>query len=84
MLSDGVRALIAHVAFWSLLAGGWFSGALKTRTAIVFLALWAAALIGNQHLGYGNYLFVAAEALLAAVLVLIVLKRDVGPYWWRR
>jgi len=76
MGSAAMAALIAHVAFWFLLAYGWFWGEIKGRRLAAFLALWAGGLLG-LHLPFGAALFPSYVALLDIALVLVVVKGDV-------
>ena len=74
MGSAAIAALIAHFAFWFLLAYGWFWGEIKGRRLATFLTLWVGGLLGLPHLG--TALFPSYVALLDIALVLVVVKGD--------
>jgi hypothetical protein len=76
MGSAAMAALIAHSAFWFLLAYGSFSGEIKGRRLAAFLTLWAGGLLGLPHLPFGTALFPSYVALLDIALVLVVVKGD--------
>ena len=71
-----MAALIAHLAFWFLLAYGWFWGEIKGRRLATFLTLWVGGLLGLPHLPFGTELFSSFVALLDIALVLVVVKGD--------
>ena len=75
MGSVAIGALIAHAAFWVLLARGWVGGELGTTGACVVLALWLLGLALSSQMPYVP--FASVVALLDVVLVLIVVKGDV-------
>jgi hypothetical protein len=77
MGSPAIAALIAHVAFWLLLASGSFLGALKGRGLAAFLTLWVWGFLGFPYLPFGAALFSSYVALLDVALVLVVAKGDV-------
>jgi hypothetical protein len=77
MGSPAVAALIAHFAFWFLLAYGWFWGEIKGRGLAVFLTLWVCGLLGLPYLPFGTALFSSYVAVLDVALVLAVFKGDV-------
>jgi len=83
MLSATIGAVIAHLAFWSLLVGGRLRGRLRLKGVVVFLVLWVAAYLVSPYILYGGGLFVAFEAVLAIALVLIVFQGDVRVLWWK-
>lgn len=71
-----VATLVAHIAFWVVLAYGWYWQALSDRGAGVFVALWAAGFFGLPFLPSGDALFSSYVAVLDIVLVLLVLQGD--------
>ena len=77
MGSAGVAAWIAHIAFWVLLAYGWFWEELGGRGVAVLLFLWLAGLFGLPHVPYGRAMFSSFVAVLDVALVFLVFKGDV-------
>lgn len=76
-MSALIAALIAHVAFWILLAYGWFSEELAVRGIIVFLLLWIGGWFGLRFVPRGPGTFFSWVALLDIALVFIIFKGDV-------
>lgn len=76
-LSAVIGALIAHVAFWVLLACGWFWDELTTRRIVVFLLLWIGGWFALRFVPYGPDMFFSWVALLDIALVFIIFKGDV-------
>ena len=77
MLSPGVAALIAHVAFWFLLAYGRFWDEVTPRGATILAALWLTGWFALPFVPYGAALFPSYVAVLDIVLVWIIFKGDV-------
>jgi hypothetical protein len=77
MGSAVVAGWIAHVAFWTLVIVGAWSGELRPRGLAAFLILWVAGVFGLPYLPYGAGLFTSYVAILDVALVFIVLKSDV-------
>ena len=77
MLSPGVAALIAHLAFWLLVAYGWFWDEIGPTGILVMVVLWVAGWFGLPHLRYGAALFPSYVAALDVALVFLVFKGDV-------
>jgi hypothetical protein len=70
--------LIAHVAFWTMLALGVLFGELRWRSAAVFVALWLCGALGLERLTPAGGPWVTPYiAVLDIVLALIVFKGDV-------
>jgi len=61
--------LIAMVAFWVAAIRLWVCDGPKTP--LIFIAVWGIGFIAFPHLGLSSYFFIAFEAILAAILVLI-------------
>jgi hypothetical protein len=76
-MSAGLAALLAHTAFWVLLAYGWFGEDLGPRGVAIFLGLWTAGLFGLQLIPNGDGMFFSYVALLDIALVFLVFKGDV-------
>jgi len=72
--SAAIGGVIAHVAFWLLLALGWRE--LRGRTIALFVAAWLTAWLGLPLIG-GELFFVPIVAVLDIVLVLLVFNGDV-------
>jgi hypothetical protein len=77
MGSAGVAAWIAHIAFWVLLAYGWFWEELGVHGLAVLLVLWLAGLLGLPYVSYGPAMFSSFVAVLDVALVFLVFKGDV-------
>ena len=76
-MSAGIAALIAHGAFWILLAYGWFWDEVGPRGATILLALWLAGYFGLPFIRYGDAMFSSFVALLDVALVFMIFKGDV-------
>jgi hypothetical protein len=76
-MSAGVAALIAHGAFWVLLAYGWFWEEIGPRAIVIFLLAWIAGMFGLPLVPYGESMFSSFVALLDIVLVFLIFKGDV-------
>jgi hypothetical protein len=76
-MSAGIAALIAHVAFWVLLAFGWFWEDVGRVGLTILLLLWLAGWFGLPLVPYGDGLLTSYVAVLDIVLVFIVFKSDV-------
>ena len=72
--SAAIAGVIAHVAFWVLLALGWRE--LRQGTIAVFATAWAAGWLALPLID-GALFFVPLVAVLDVVLVLLVFKGDV-------
>jgi hypothetical protein len=75
--SPAVAALIAHAAFWMLLAYGCVWGEIKGRGLAAFLALWIGGLYGLPYLSSGAALFSSYVAVVDIALVFVIFKGDV-------
>lgn len=76
-MSAGIAALVAHAAFWTLLAYGWVQEEIGPRVVAIFLLLWGAALIGLRWVPVGDAMFPSFVALLDIALVFVIFKGDV-------
>lgn len=76
-MSAGIAALIAHGAFWVLLAYGWFWDEIGSRGIAVFLLLWAGGLFGLRFVPLGDALFPSFVAVLDLALVFLIFRGDV-------
>ena len=72
-----VAALIAHTAFWMLLAWGVFTVELRLRGALIAVLFWIAGYFTLPLIPYGAAMFLSYVALLDIVLVLVIFKGDV-------
>ena len=77
-MSAGIAAWIAHVAFWILVAYGWYWQELGVRGVTVALVLWLAGLIGLPYLPLGEAMFMSYVAGLDVGLVFVIFKSDVN------
>jgi len=76
--SPFIGALVAHAAFWVLLAIGFISTRLKKLGAAVFVLLWGTGYIVLPRLAFWTGPLVTAwVAILDIALVFIVFKGDV-------
>ena len=76
-MSASIAAVIAHLAFWLLLAYGWFWDEIGPRGIALFLLLWLAGMIGLRFVAKGDALFPSFVALLDIALVFLIFKGDV-------
>ena len=76
-MSASIAAVIAHLAFWLLLAYGWFWDEIGPRGIALFLLLWLAGMIGLRFVAQGDALFPSFVALLDIALVFLIFKGDV-------
>lgn len=76
-MSAGIGAIIAHVAFWVLLAYGWFWDEITARGIAIFLLLWIAGYLVLGFIPYGRDAFFSWVALLDVAMVFIIFKGDV-------
>lgn len=67
--------LIALAAFWIVCIRLWVVDG--PQVPLIFVAIWAAAYFGFPRLGIGGFYFVAFEALLTAILLIIEKCKDV-------
>lgn len=77
MGSAGIAALVAQVAFWSLLLYGLAWDELTPKGAALFVLVWAAGRYAFPWLPLGADLFPPFVAILDIVLVLLIFKGDV-------
>ncbi len=73
-----LAALVAHAAFWAVLAIGWYWDELGLRGIAVFLVLWLSGYFGLPHITNGTALFGPFVAVLDIALVFAVFKGDVA------
>ena len=67
--------LIPFVAFWVLIFFGWDDLGLK---GVLFcIALWGVLLLGFTMTGLSPSVFVAAQALIDVVLILVIFGGDI-------
>ena len=76
-MSGAVAALIAHVAFWFLLAYGWGWQEIGGRGLAVFLLLWVIGYVAVDFIPSGAVPFSSWVALLDIALVFVIFKGDV-------
>ena len=61
--------LVALIAFWCLAIRLWMIDGPKIP--LIFIAIWLVALFAIPALGWPGFVFLAVEALLAAVLLIV-------------
>ena len=61
--------VIVLVAFWALAIRLWLTEGPKIP--LIFIGLWLLGFFGFPFLGIAGYFFLAFEAILAAILILI-------------
>ena len=76
-MSAGIGAVIAHAAFWILLAAGWWSQELRVRGVTLFVLLWTGGWFGLRFIPFGPQVFFSWVAVLDVALVFIIFKGDV-------
>jgi hypothetical protein len=76
-MSAGIGALIAHAAFWVLLAYGWWMDELGARGIALSVGAWVAGYFGVTMIPQGADMFFSYVALLDVVLVFVIFKGDV-------
>ncbi len=67
--------LIPFAAFWVLIFMG--RGELGLKGVLFCVALWIALLVGCVTLDIASYWFVAAQALIDAILIVVVFGGDI-------
>jgi hypothetical protein len=75
--SPGAGALVAHIAFWVLLAYGWFWSEIGPRGLAIAVLLWLCGLFGLPLVPYGPAFFAPFVAVLDIALVFVIFKGDV-------
>ncbi len=76
-MSAGVAALIAHVAFWFLLAYGLAWQEIRRTGLVIFLSLWILGYFAVGFIPYGAVPFSSWVAALDIALVFVIFKGDV-------
>jgi hypothetical protein len=76
-MSAGIGALIAHVAFWVLLAYGWFWEELGAKGIVTFVLLWLGGMYALEWIPQGPSMFFSWVALLDVALVFLIFKADI-------
>jgi len=66
---------LPSAGFWILIFIG--RGDLGLKAILVSVAIWAGLLYGFMSLGIRSYFFVAAQALLDIILILIIFSGDI-------
>jgi dolichyl-phosphate-mannose--protein O-mannosyl transferase len=67
--------LIALVAFWVVAIRLWLVDGPKVP--LIFIAIWAAGYFGFPLMGVRGFFFIAFEALLTAILLIIERYKEV-------
>ena len=67
--------LLPFIAFWVLIILG--RSELGFKGAIFCIALWITLLIGFMKLDYPEYWFVAAQAVIDAILIIVIFGGDI-------
>jgi hypothetical protein len=73
----GIAAIVAHVAFWVLLAYGWFWEEVGGVGVVIFLVLWTIGYFGLPCIPNGADLLFSYVAVLDVALVFIIFKGDI-------
>ena len=74
------RALLPHVAFFVLLAAGWWLQELSLRRIGMFLVIWLVASAAVPMLPYGGLWMTALVSVLDVMLILMIFRRDIRIY----
>jgi hypothetical protein len=77
MGSPAVAALIAHLAFWTLIIYGYAVGELRSKGVTVFVLLWLGGRLGLPYVPHGAAMFSSFVAALDIALVFVIFKGDV-------
>jgi hypothetical protein len=77
MGSPAVAALIAHLAFWTLIICGYAVRELRSKGVTVFVLLWLGGRLGLPYVPHGAALFSSFVAALDIALVFVIFKGDV-------
>ena len=75
--SGAIGGAIAQLAFWMLVAWGYFSGELRLRGVAIAILLWLAGTFGLPYLTHGATLITSYVAVLDIVLVFVIFRGDV-------
>ena len=66
---------LPYIVFWGLL---WFARReLGWRGVAIFVGIWAGLLAACIYSGLSPYVFVAAQAVLDCILILVIFKGDI-------
>ena len=78
-MSAAIGALVAHAAFWGLLAYGLWMQTLRLTRAILFLSLWIGGRVVLAYVVYGPApsMFISWVAILDIALMLILFGGDI-------
>ena len=69
-----ISSITPFVAFWILIVVG--RGELGLKGVLSCVAIWVGLLLGFMYIDISSYFFVAAQALLDIVIVLIIFGAD--------
>lgn len=72
-----VMLMIPVVAFFLLILAGLRTGELSSRQALIFLLIWIMIGLTCQAIGWPPSVFVAVQAVLDCILVLMVFGDDI-------
>jgi hypothetical protein len=76
--SGAAAALIAQVAFWTIVGIGVFTRELRPRAAVLFVLAWTVGMVVLPRVASTGALFVTPYvAVLDIVLAFVVFKGDV-------
>jgi len=67
--------LIPFVGFWILVYIG--RDELGLKGAVLCIALWIGLFVGSMKLSLPSYYFTAAQALLDAILIIVIVGGDI-------
>lgn len=65
------------IAFFVLIAAGLWLGELNIKRALLFVAIWVFGLVGFGLLELPRAFFVAVEAILDCILLLMIFGGDI-------
>ena len=77
MGSAAIGGTLAQLAFWILVAWGYFSGEIRLRSVAIAIGLWLAGNFGLPYLPLGATLITTYVAVLDITLVFVIFRGDV-------
>ena len=77
MGAAAIGGALAQLAFWILVAWGYFSGEICLRGVAIAIGLWLVGNFGLPHVAYGAPLITTYVAVLDIALVFLIVKGDV-------
>jgi hypothetical protein len=79
LMSAALGGMVAHLAFWVLLAYGRAADQVSIGGVVAFVLIWVVAAVGLRSLPYAPAadMFPSVVAVLDVVLVLVIFKGDI-------